>query len=136
MLPATIWRIFEETYLVPDGKFSFVDHRRTPQKGPDGRTGLTATVEEDGATVEIEGRGTGPIDSYVSAIKAHTGLDFRFADFHEHAIGAGADTEAIAFVELRDANDEPVFGAGKHADIVRASLRAVTAAVNRLIARG
>jgi len=93
------------------------------------------SVEDNGAVIDIEGSGTGPIDAYVDAIKAKTGLEFRFADFNEHAIGSGAHTEAIAFVEIRDADDQPVFGAGKHADIVRASLHAVTAAVNRLLAR-
>ena len=136
MVPSTIWRIFEETYLKPKGRFAFVDHKRAAAKDEDGKTGLTATVEDNGEVVEILGKGTGPIDAYVDAIKAKTGLSFRFADFHEHAIGSGAHTEAIAFVQIRDENDEPVFGAGKHADIVRASLHAVTAAVNRLMARG
>ncbi len=135
MVPSTIWRIFEETYLAPDGRFAFIDHKRSSTKGPDGKTGLTVSVEDNGAVIDIEGSGTGPIDAYVDAIKAKTGLEFRFADFNEHAIGSGAHTEAIAFVEIRDADDQPVFGAGKHADIVRASLHAVTAAVNRLLAR-
>ena len=136
MVPDTIWRIFQETYLVPNGRFAFVSHSRVPEQGPGGTTKLTATIEDNGDQTEIVGHGNGPIDAYVDAIKRRAGVEFRFADFNEHAIGSGADTEAIAFVELRDQADEAVIGAGKHADIVQASLRAVTAAVNRLILRG
>jgi hypothetical protein len=43
------------------------------------------------------GSGNGPIDAFVGAL----GLDIRLMDYHEHAIGSGADARAACYVELR-----------------------------------
>jgi 2-isopropylmalate synthase len=57
-------------------------------------------------------------------------------DFHEHAIGAGADARAASYIELR-LNEAPTgFGVGIDANIVTASFKAVLSAVNRQIAIG
>ena len=53
-------------------------------------------------------------------------------DYHEHAVGAGADATAVAYVEARAGNGRTVFGVGMVKNIVTASLRAVTSAANRL----
>ena len=45
-------------------------------------------------------------------------------DYHEHAIGGGADARAVAYLELR-IGERRLFGVGIDADIVTASLKAV-----------
>lgn len=53
-------------------------------------------------------------------------------DYHEHAVGEGANAEAVAYLELA-AGKARLFGVGRHRNITAASLSAVVSGVNRLI---
>jgi 2-isopropylmalate synthase len=58
------------------------------------------------------------------------GVDVRVLDYTEHAIGAGEDARAAAYVEA--AGDSRVrWGVGVDSNILNASLYAVVSAVNR-----
>jgi len=52
-------------------------------------------------------------------------------DYHEHALGAGADAAAMAYVEMRRDDGKTLFGVGRDKNIVTASLKAVSCAANR-----
>ena len=52
-------------------------------------------------------------------------------DYHEHAIGAGADATAVAYVETIDADGVTRWGIGTDPNIITASLRAVLSAAER-----
>jgi 2-isopropylmalate synthase len=52
-------------------------------------------------------------------------------DYHEHAIGRGADARAACYVELRVGSGQTLFGVGIDSNILTASFRAVLSAVNR-----
>jgi 2-isopropylmalate synthase len=55
-------------------------------------------------------------------------------DYHEHAIGAGANATAVSYVEVRmDSEPATLFGVGIDSNIVTASLNAVVSAVNRAL---
>ena len=131
-----IWQAFDREYLTQDGPYRFIEHETIPiARGSEIRD-LSATIMNEGEEVEIKGRGNGPIDAFVKALQTLTGLDFRLVDYFEHAIGSGADTEAIAIVELQPKEGTPVFGVAKDANIVHASLKAVLSAVNRMAKNG
>lgn len=55
--------------------------------------------------------------------------DFLLIDV-EHAVGAGVDAEAVAYVETTDRNGASRWGVGIHASILTASLQAVVSALN------
>ncbi len=93
---------------------------------------MLATVEEAGRGIEITGRGNGPIDAFVDALGRHAGMALRVVDYHEHAVGEGANAEAVAYLELA-AGKARLFGVGRHRNITAASLSAVVSGVNRLI---
>ncbi len=127
-----IWQIFEDTYLAPDGGYALVEYRTRPDTHASEVRLLDATVSKAGDTRDILGRGNGPIDAFLDAVMDDVGRKFSLHEYHEHAIGGGADTRAAAFVELSDEAGERLWGVGLHANIVTASLRAVLSAVNRL----
>ena len=79
-----------------------------------------------------DGEGKGAMEAFVHAIETQTGLHLQVADYSEHALGAGSDAEAVAYVKLRTSDSGHAWGAGRDRDIVTASLRAVVRAVNRL----
>ena len=57
-------------------------------------------------------------------------------NYHEHAIGAGEDATAVAYIQLRVGSDRTIYGVGRDANIVTATLRALVSAVNRAVAAG
>ena len=129
--PERIWRAFEETYL-EGGPFTFIEHRSRPDSHASEIRLLDAKVRLRNQEREIQGKGNGPIDAYVNALRRSYGIQVRLLDFHEHAVGGGADAQAAAYVELVNGSGEQCWGVGLHPNIVVASLRAVTSAVNRL----
>ncbi len=64
------------------------------------------------------------------------GVELRVVDYAEHALGDGADAVAMAYVEVETPGGDPVFGAGRSASLLTASLEAVVSAANRALRRG
>jgi 2-isopropylmalate synthase len=128
--PAQIWECFDATYLAASGAVQFVEHRTLPDRDH-GRT-LDALIRIDGTDHVIEGHGNGPIDAYLHALRRALGLGLEIVDYHEHALGQGADAAAMAYVEMRRDDGKTLFGVGRDKNIVTASLKAVTSAANRL----
>ena len=66
----------------------------------------------DGAERRIEGVGNGPIAAFVDALQRECDIELTVVDYREHAIGAGADAQATAYVEIRDAAGATLYGVG------------------------
>jgi 2-isopropylmalate synthase len=134
--PAELWRIFGDEYLpTPDaawGRFSL--GAMTQDSDVNGVDTLSVEVVDAGAPVTLRGSGNGPIAAFVDAI-ATRGVEVRVLDYSEHAMSAGGDATAAAFVECQ-IGDSVLWGVGIDSNIVRASLKAVVSAVNRSQPRG
>jgi 2-isopropylmalate synthase len=63
-------------------------------------------------------------------------VDVHLVDYSEHALGDGADAEAVAYVGLRCRDGRIRFGAGRDRDIVKASLTAACKALDRELSAG
>jgi 2-isopropylmalate synthase len=93
---------------------------------------VTAEVSVDGQARQIEGVGNGPISAFCDALGS-LGIEVRVLDYTEHALSAGSDAQAAAYVEC-EVSGQTGWGVGVDTNTVTASLRAVLSAVNR--ARG
>jgi 2-isopropylmalate synthase len=129
-----IWDLFEATYLAAREPYAFVEHRSVPDTHASEKRQLTAVIEEKGARREIQGSGNGPIAAFVDALRKDCGVEIRVRDYHEHAVGAGADAKAIAYVEAEGADGRTHWGVGQHPNIVVACLEAVVSAANQMVA--
>jgi 2-isopropylmalate synthase len=96
----------------------------------EGKVEIAATAIVDGVEHRITGAGNGPIDAFAHAL-SDVDVAVRVLDYAEHALSAGGDAQAAAYVEA-DVAGTMVWGVGVDANIVTASLRAVVAAVNRV----
>ncbi|MGZ5182805.1 MAG: 2-isopropylmalate synthase, partial [Ramlibacter sp.] len=96
----------------------------------DGGVRLEADVQLAGQALRIGGVGNGPIDAFVDGLSAAVGETVRVLDYHEHAIGSGANAQAVAYLELR-VGARTLFGVGMDADIVSASLKAILSGLQR-----
>ncbi|MGF1630593.1 MAG: 2-isopropylmalate synthase [Kiloniellaceae bacterium] len=132
--PQQIWDLFEETYLVSRQPIAFIEHRSVPDTHATELRQLTATIEENGVRRQIQGSGNGPIAAFVDALRKDCGVDIKVHDYHEHAVGAGADAKAVAYVEAEAADGRVYWGVGQHPNIVVACLQAVVSAANQMAA--
>ena len=131
-----IWKLFQSEYLREDGPYEFIDHWSVPDPQANrGHRMLTATIRRGGEDLTIVGRGNGPIAAFVNALEADCGVSISVKNYHEHALGRGADATAMAYLEVASDTGETLFGVGRHPNITNASCRAILCAVNRLIAR-
>ncbi len=126
-----IHEAFEREYLGATSPLTFVGHR-AQHSGTDGTVEhLTAHLKIDGVETVLHGAGNGPVDAFVAAVRSGLGLPIHVMNYHEHAIGAGEDAMAVAYVQLRVGPERTVYGVGRDANIVTATLRALVSAINR-----
>ena len=123
-----IWAIFEDVYGLRSPPQ--IDHQALTEEGG-GRVRLRAAVRTAGRSEVLEGQGNGPVDAFVAALAARTGVALRVLDYHEHAIGSGAQARAAAYLELRVGDARTLYGVGIDANIVTASMKAVLSGLAR-----
>jgi 2-isopropylmalate synthase len=127
--PQQMWDIFAGEYLVDHqlfGAFKVVGYSTATV---DGKVEMDVEVIHRGNRRPLVGVGNGPIDAYVQAIKP-LDIHVRVLDYSEHALTSGGDAQAAAYVEC-EVGDKTVWGVGIDANIVSASIKAVTSAINR-----
>ncbi len=125
---ADIWAIFEQEYGL--ARPARLDHQVITEQ-PGGRVQLRASLHDDAGTTALQGEGNGPVDAFVDALARVTGVPVRVLDYHEHAIGSGAQARAAAYLELRIGEARTLFGVGIDANIVTASMKAVLSGLRR-----
>jgi 2-isopropylmalate synthase len=129
VFPQQMWDIFAAEYLVEQQTFGAVRMERYSTATVDGKVEIDVEVFHRGNRRPLVGVGNGPIDAYVHALRP-LDIQVRVLDYHEHALTAGGDAQAAAYVEC-EVGDVTVWGVGIDPNIVSASIKAVTSAVNR-----
>ncbi|MCK0531412.1 2-isopropylmalate synthase [Sphingobium agri] len=123
-----IWTAFEDHYrLSGDQPYRLIDYNET---GHAGDRIFTGKIAHKGGERSISGRGNGLISSVLAALRDDLGVDLEVADYSEHAIGAGTDVAAAAYVECRTPDGRTIFGIGTDTDVATASVQAVLSAAN------
>lgn len=129
---ADLWCIFEQEYKLAAPPI--VDQQLFSDQ-PDGQVQVRARVRVDKHAGEealsLRGVGNGPVDAFVAGMVQATGVAIRVLEYHEHAIGSGAQARAAAYLELRIADGRTLFGVGIDANIVTASMKAVLSGLQR-----
>ena len=134
---ADIWAAFETAYrLTPGQHFVLVDFEETGVSRADHQRVFTGEVKLAGRAMTIRGRGNGLISSLLDALRSDCAVDLEIVDYQEHAIWAGTDAQAAAYVQCRTADGRTVFGAGLDSDVAAASVRAVLSAANGVVGGG
>ena len=133
VLADAMWEIFLDEYLPSDtnkwGRFRLESLTQTssPEKGVE----LTVTLLDGGKEITLSGKGNGPISAFCHLLQAH-GVDVQVADYFEHAMSAGGDASAAAYLECT-INGGTFWGVGIDPSTTTASLKAVVSAVNRAL---
>ena len=128
----TMFGYFAQEYLE---RTSPVQLLRTRFETPEDALGdtvydrISATVVSGGEEVTVTGSGNGPVAAFCQALGT-VGHDVRVLDYVEHALSAGGDARAAAYLECA-IDGQVVWGVGIDSSITTASLKAVVSAVNR-----
>jgi 2-isopropylmalate synthase len=127
---ADIWQVFREAYFirVEKRRFRLVDYDEA--RAADGDRVFSGTIEVDGKEQTVSGRGKGLIASVTATLKEAFGVELDVRDYSEHALGAGTDAKAAAYVECALPDGRIVWGVGIDEDVASASVRAVLSAAN------
>ena len=128
-----MWAVFSGEYLpdpkAPWGRFALRSVKQ--ESAVDGDTSVQVVISDAGAEVALEGHGNGPVAAFCNALARHD-VDVRVLDYHEHAMSAGGDARAAAYLECT-VGDRVLWGVGIDPSITTASLKAIISAVNRAV---
>ena len=125
-----LWALFRKEYRLDEIAAPKQRAMSETDEAGNTRVSLKADVQLGGKTVSLQGEGTGPVDAFVAGLNT-TGLaQVRVMDYREHAIGSGANAQAVAYLELR-VGDHTLFGVGMDADILTASLKGILSGLAR-----
>ncbi len=126
--PGEMWDVFSRTYLADDADVRLIGSEVTTGGR---RTTVTAQLLVDGEPHTVMGEGNGPIDALVGALRAELGVEFGVKDYSEHALTAGSEASAVAYVEAEGPDGSTWWGVGMDSSILEASLHAVVSAADR-----
>ena len=126
--PAQIWDVFTTTYLPENPKIQLLSSEVSADNHV---TRIFAQVVVDGQHVTIKGDGNGPIDALMAGLSNEMDVHFSVRDYHEHALTAGSQASAVAYVEAQGNDGTTWWGVGMSSSILDASLEAVISAANR-----
>lgn len=126
--PGEMWDVFAHTYLPEDAGVRLLGSEVTTGGK---RTTVTAQLLVDGRPRTAIGEGNGPIDALVVALRAELGVSFEVKDYSEHALTAGSEASAVAYIEAEGPDGSTWWGVGMDSSILDASLSAVVSAANR-----
>jgi 2-isopropylmalate synthase len=139
-----IYDLFAEQWLGKASPLKILDIAETHLEGALGAVKQSvakqhvlcrASVEWKGRIYAVGKAGNGPLDAFVAALRdglCREGLPhFTISAFHEHSVGTGSDTDAMAYVEITTETGGRFWGCGKSSNIGRAGIDAVVSAVNQ-----
>lgn len=133
VLPKELWEIFEDEYLptetAPWGRFRLKGVATASALGEDVK--IEVKITDRGEMKELKSTGNGPISAFCNALNSY-GVDVRVLDYSEHALSAGGDASAAAYLECA-IEGEVFWGVGIDPNTTTAALKAIISAANRAI---
>ncbi len=131
--PVVIWDSFEKAYLRTTNPVEFISHTTVPDTHAAEIRHLTAQIKHFGEAKEIVGKGNGPIAGFTDAIAENLGVRLSVEDYHQHSLTHGTDAKAVAYLELKTAEGETVWGVGIDPNTTVASIKAIVSATNQIL---
>jgi len=124
-----LWDVFESNFLIPINGFEYKSHSSKTENSVNEIDLNIKILNED---INIQGAGSGPIDSFMNAINQKFNLNIKVSDYNQNAISSGADAKAAAFIELEHKNNT-VWGAGINPNTTQASFEAIVVGLSKLL---
>jgi 2-isopropylmalate synthase len=127
-----VHEVFQREFVAPEGPYELVGYWPRPDDQDPTFIHGEVKVKVNGDEKKVVADGNGPISAFVNAINQIVEVDFSVDDYHEQAVGKGADAQALAYVPLKLAGNGVIFGVGADSNINQAAVRAIIAGLNRI----
>jgi 2-isopropylmalate synthase len=127
--PDEIWELFNQHYLNSNKVISLEDFSI---KKTEGRETFNAKIDYFGKELSISGEGDGVLNAFVTGLKEAIKIDFEIMEYGEHALGQGADAEAVTYIQLK-CDGRRYSGVAISNDIIASSLNAFMGAASQLL---
>lgn len=130
--PEEIKEIFEKQWIEVKSPLEILDLASTHVEGNSEENVATrGVIKLNGEQISIGGKGNGPLDSFVNALSQTPVKKFNITAFHEHSVGQGSGTYAVAYVQITTDDGIQKWGVGKSSNVGRAGIDAVVSALNQ-----
>ena len=126
-----IWEIFQNQFI-KDDPFKLINFVSKASNKTSGLEIIQAEIQYKGEIDNFTSEGNGPISAFVNGIRENYNLEFTLKDFGQNTRSATSKAESAAYVELKDKNDQSIFGCGIHTSITLAPILAVISAINKI----
>lgn len=130
LLSGQVLEIFRKNYIEANRPYELVEHSFSDR---DSQVEFTGTLKHHDTVFHVVGQGNGPIDAFFNAVHGQKMDRFTFVDYKEHAITRGSDSQAVAYIHLKDQKGQDVFGVGISPNINLAPLKGILSAINRSV---
>ncbi len=124
--------VFQSEFVSPEGPYELVGYWPRPDDQDPTFIHGEVKVKVNGEEKTVEADGNGPISAFVNAVSEIVDIDFSVDNYHEQAIGKGADAQALAYVPLKLADNGVIFGVASDSNIDQAAVKAIVAGLNRI----
>jgi len=128
MTAVQIYKLLDSEYLQATAPYALKGHRLQEENGT---SAVDVEVLKNGETQHWRGIGKGPLEALVAGLP----VSVEIMDYSEHAIGAGTNAKAAAYIELRVNGGRALHGVGIDENLTTASFRALFSALNRAISQ-
>lgn len=130
LLPDEVMKVFADEFINVESPLSFV--RYDVKNAGDG-VQACVTLRSGGKFIDYIGNGNGALDAISNALKSNLGVSYGNMQYSEHALEEGSHSRAAAYVGIADAVGRRVWAVGVDNDIMRASIKALVGAINKLL---
>jgi 2-isopropylmalate synthase len=123
--------VFDKIFVNPEGPYVLKGYWPIPDKDNPDQIHGELHLNINGIEQKVVADGNGPVSAFVGALDKLGLKGFSVDDYHEQALGKGADAIAVAYVPLKFLGNGVLFGVGEGTNIDQAAVRAVVAGLNR-----
>ncbi|MDO9321783.1 MAG: alpha-isopropylmalate synthase regulatory domain-containing protein, partial [Pseudomonas sp.] len=127
MTAEQIYSLLNSEYLQASSPYALKSHKLQEEHGT---SAVEVEVISAGASQHWRGIGKGPLEALVAGLP----VSVEIINYAEHAIGAGTNAKAAAYIELRVNGERALHGVGIDENLTTASFRALFSALNRALA--
>lgn len=125
--PQWVYEIFENNYIENTPYFNISECHFKQNDG----IMAEATICCGEKKTIVDANGNGRLDAVSNTIKQYFGISYELSVYEEHALSHGSSSKAMAYVGITY-DGRMYWGAGIDEDIIKASIHALTVAVNKL----
>lgn len=126
--PDEICEIFEKDFVNLKSPLEIIDYSFSKKDAMQVELKLRLNSKEQ----SLSAKGNGRLDSVANALRKALDINFEILDYSEHSLKEGSKSQAISYVYV-DCEGKKLFGVGIDEDIITASIKGLTSAINRII---